>query len=461
MTADSTYRALSYWHDTVPGPLDPRPPLEGSFRVDVAIVGAGFSGLWTAYSLAVADPTLRIAVVEREIAGFGASGRNGGWVSAAFPVAKPELVAACGRDATIAMQRTLFDTVDEVGRTCEAEAIDAHYRKGGSLGVATLQPEADRFKASLEEDLALGFDDGDWAWLTAEEASRHVRVAGAIGALWTPHNARVHPARLARGLADAAERRGVQIFEGTAVRSVEGRIVRADRGRLRADVVVLATEGYGARLGVRRRAVAPVYSYMAATEPLPASFWDAVGWAGYACVWDGPRLYLYAQRTEDDRVAIGGGAIRYPFASRVRPSFDRPERIFRQIRRIIGQRWPAASDARITHSWGGALGVARDWFPSVGLDRGTGIAWAGGYAGDGVAAANLAGRTLRDLILDRDTDLVHLPWTGHRSPPWEPEPLRWLGVAGSWGLASLADRVEARTGRAPAALDTAMERLRR
>ncbi|MGZ4150585.1 MAG: FAD-dependent oxidoreductase, partial [Actinomycetota bacterium] len=191
------------------------------------------------------------------------------------------------------------------------------------------------------------------------------------------------------------------------------------------------------------------------------SLWDEVGWGGYECVWDGPRLYLYAQRTEDDRIAIGGGAIRYPFASRARPSFDRPDRIFRQIRGIIARRWPAAAEAEITHMWGGALGVPRDWFPSVGLDRRSGIAWAGGYAGDGVAAANLAGRTLRDLILDRDTDLVHLPWTGHRSKSWEPEPLRWLGVAGSWGLASLADRRERRTGRAPAALDAAMDRLRR
>ncbi len=461
MATDPEYRKLSYWHDTVPGSLAPRPSLEGNFRVDVAIVGGGFTGLWTAYSLAAADPTLRIAVVEREIAGFGASGRNGGWVSAAFPVPKGALAAACGRDATIAMQRTLFDTVDEVGRVCEAEGIDAHYRKGGSLGVATLRPEADRFRASLEEDRAFGFDEADASWLTAEEAARHVRVEGAIGALWTPHCARVHPSRLARGLAEAAERRGVRIFEGTAVRSVDRTMLRSDRGRMRADVVVLATEGYGTDLRPRRRAVAPVYSYMVATEPLPSSFWDEVGWGSYECVWDGPRLYLYAQRTEDDRIAIGGGAIRYPFASRVRASFDRPDRIFRQIRRIVARRWPSAADAEITHAWGGALGVSRDWFPSVGMDRRRGIAWAGGYAGDGVAAANLAGRTLRDLILDRDTDLVHLPWTAHRSPPWEPEPLRWLGVAGSWGLAALADLRERRTGRPPAALDAAMERLRR
>ncbi len=461
MRTDPDYRGLSFWHETAPGRLDPRPPLRGNVRADVAIVGAGFTGLWTALSLAAADPSLRIAVLEREIAGFGASGRNGGWVSGAFPAPKTAIAAAHGRDAAIAMQRALFDSVDEVGTACLSEGIDAHYRKGGSLGVATLQPEADRFHALLEEEHAFGFGDADAAWLSAQEAQRRVRVDGAIGALWTPHCARVHPARLARGLAEACERRGVRIFERTPARSVEGRIVRAEHGRVRADIVVFATEGYGADIQARPRGVTPVYSYMVVTEPLPASFWDQVGWQGYECVWDGLRLYLYAQRTQDDRIAIGGGGVRYPFASRVRPSFDRPQAVFRQLRRIIAERWPAAAEARITNAWGGALGVPRDWFPSVGLDPGRGVAWAGGYAGDGVAAANLAGRTLRDLILDLDTDLVNLPWTGHRSPAWEPEPLRWLGVAGGMRLVGLADRRERRTGRAPALLDRALDQLRR
>jgi glycine/D-amino acid oxidase-like deaminating enzyme len=457
---EGSYRGLSLWHRSVPGPLTPRLSLAGDVRADVAIVGAGFTGLWTAYELVKAEPTMRIAVLEREIAGFGASGRNGGWVSSAFPVPKGMMADAYGRDATIALQRALFDTVDEVGRTCDAEGIDAHFRKGGAIGVATLQPEADRFLAAIEEDRAFGFGPDDVAWLSADELGRRVRVNGAIGASFTRHCARVHPALLARGLADVVERRGVHVFERTRVRSVADGVVEAESGRIRADVVVRAVEGYGTDIRPRRRTVAPVYSYMVATEPMPASFWDEVGWDGYECVWDGPRMYLYAQRTEDDRIAIGGGSLRAPFASRVRPGFDRSDRVFLQIRRVIRHRWPAAADARITHAWGGALGVSRDWFPSVGLDRGRRSAWAGGYAGDGVAAANLAGRTLRDLILERDTDLTDLPWVGHRSGRWEPEPFRWVGVNLGVSLAVAADRFERATGRAPAALDRALERLR-
>ena len=450
------YRRLSFWHATVPDDLTPRASLVGDATVDVAIVGAGFTGLWTAHALAERDPSLRIAIVEREIAGFGASGRNGGWVSSIFAAPKSRVAATYGRDAAVALQRAMFDTVDEVGRACEAEGIDAHFRKGGSLGFAFDRPQADRLLASVEEDRSFGFGEDDTRWLEADAARRQIDAAGALGAVWSPHCARVHPGRLVRGLAGAVERRGVRLFERTPAVDVRTGEVTTPEGRLLADVVVRATEAYGA---VDPRGLAPVYSYMVVTEPLTPGFWDAVGWAGYECVWDGPRLFAYAQRTDDDRIAIGGGRIRAPFASRTRPGMDRPEAVFRAIRRIVVERWPAAAGVRMSPGWGGALGVPRDVFPSVGLDRSTGIAWAGGYVGDGVATSNLAGRTLADLILGRDTDLVRLPWVGHRSPRWEPEPLRWLGINAGFRLSQLADMVESRVGRAPRSLDLVIDQL--
>jgi glycine/D-amino acid oxidase-like deaminating enzyme len=357
------------------------------------------------------------------------------------------------------MQRAMFATVDEVGTACDAEGIDAHYCKGGSLTVAVDAPQAERIAGMLEEDRSFGFGEEDSSWLDAEATRARLDVAGAVGAMFTPHCARVHPSRLARGLADAVERRGVALFERTPVVGTDDRVLITPHGRLRADVVVWATEGYGGRTAPRGRDVAPVYTYMVATEPMPSAFWDEVGWSGYECVGDGPRLYLYAQRTDDDRIAIGGGALRYPFASRARPSMDHAPTVFRQIARILVRRWPAAAGARLTHAWGGPCGMSRDWFPSVGVDRTRGFAWGGGYVGDGVAASNLAGRTLADLILDRDTDLVRLPWVGHRWPRWEPEPLRWLGVRSGIGLARVADLVESRSGRVPHLLDVAMDRL--
>jgi glycine/D-amino acid oxidase-like deaminating enzyme len=228
------------------------------------------------------------------------------------------------------------------------------------------------------------------------------------------------------------------------VTQIASHAVHSTHGRVRADVVVRAVEGWTATLPGTRRALAPVYSLVIATEPLPATVWDEIGWHGHETVTDGRHLLVYAQRTADDRIVFGGRGAPYHFASRVRPSYDEEPNVFTALRSSMSELWPAVADAAITHQWGGPLGVPRDFHPSVGLDRAKGIAWAGGYVGDGVAASNLAGRTLANLIVGRETDLVHLPWVGLHSPTWEPEPLRWLGVNGVRWLASSVDRAEAR-----------------
>jgi glycine/D-amino acid oxidase-like deaminating enzyme len=300
---------------------------------------------------------------------------------------------------------------------------------------------------------SFGFGDDDYRWLDAAEAAGEIAARGVLGAAWTPHCASVHPALLARGLAEAVERRGAPIHERSAVLAIEpgapGRRPAAvtAAGRVRADVVVRATEGYTPGLAGHRRTLVPVYSLMIATEPLPDAFWDEVGWRRRETLTDGRHMLIYAQRTADGRIAIGGRGAPYHFGSRIRPAYDRVPAVFERIRAAMAGLFPGAAGARITHTWGGALGIPRDWFSSVGLDRGTGLAWGGGYVGDGVSTTNLAGRTLADLILERRTDLVDLPWVGHRSPGWEPEPLRWLGANALRLLAGSADRAEARTGR--------------
>jgi glycine/D-amino acid oxidase-like deaminating enzyme len=196
-----------------------------------------------------------------------------------------------------------------------------------------------------------------------------------------------------------------------------------------------------------KRALMPLYSLMIATEPLPPAFWDDVGWTNRETLNDGRHLIIYAQRTGDDRIAIGGRGAPYHFGSRIADSFDREERVFALLQRALVGLMPAAADARITHRWGGPLGVPRDWYTSVTFDRATGLGAAGGYVGDGVATANLAGRTLTDLILERDTEITRLPWVGHRSRRWEPEPLRWIGTNLALWIMATADDVERRTGR--------------
>lgn len=441
------YRSRSLWLDMVPSSLTPRPALSGSLDVDVAIVGAGYTGLWTAYYLRLDDPTLRVAVLEREVAGFGASGRNGGWCSALFPASTAKVASASGREAAVALQRAMNATVDEVGRVVAAEGIDCGFSKGGTVVLARSAPQLQRAKADVEEARHWGFGPEDLRLLEAEEAAAMLHATRVLGGTYTPHCAAIDPARLVRGLAEAVERSGVQIFEHTpATRIAPGR-VETPHGTVRAEVVVRATEGYTAGLPGHRRTLAPVYSLMLATEPLDEQAWAAVGLDGRATFSDFRHLIIYGQRTTDGRIAFGGRGAPYHFASRIRTAFDRNPRVFAELRRVLVDLFPALSDVKITHTWGGPLGIPRDWFASVGLDRATGLAWGGGYVGDGVGTSNLAGRTLADLITGAESDLVRLPWVGHRSPRWEPEPLRWLGANAGLRTMSSADHVEERTGR--------------
>jgi glycine/D-amino acid oxidase-like deaminating enzyme len=463
-SADTTgYAALSLWWDGLE-PVPVRRSLDGALDVDVAIVGGGFTGLWTARSLLEADPTLRVVVVEKEVVGFGASGRNGGWCSALFAASDARIERQHGHDAAMAMRRAMQASVDEVGAAAAADGIDCRYEKGGTIVAARSAAQVQRSTNEIDEARAFGLGEEDLRWLDAGEATKVLGAKGVLGATFTPHCAAIDPARLVRGLADTLERRGVTVLEGTEVLAIEPATagqrprVRTAFGTVVADVVVRALEGWTPTLAGAAREIAPVYSLMVATEPLPAEFWADAGLDGRPTFADHRHVIIYGQRTADDRIAFGGRGAPYHIGSSVRPSFDRDPGVFKMLRETLVELFPALVDARITHRWGGPVGVPRDWHSSVGYERESGIAWAGGYVGDGVSTTNLAGRTLADLIVGRDSELVRLPWVGHRSPRWEPEPLRWLGInMGLWATEA-ADRTELRNGQ-PSWIAARMERL--
>jgi glycine/D-amino acid oxidase-like deaminating enzyme len=455
------------WHDSLVADgtddLAPRPALDGDTQVDVCIVGGGYTGLWTAYYLLRDDPSLSVLVVEAEIAGFGASGRNGGWCSALFPPSTTALARRHGRDAALAMRRAMNATVAEVGRVAADENIDCHWAPGGNVRLARTPVQLRRARAEVDQDARFdGVDDVHL--LGAAQARELVGATGVLGGTYIPHCARIHPARLVRGLARAVERRGGRIVERTRVLRIEpgtvpvrangaagrngsGPRVGTDRGEVRARHVVRATEAWTATLPRSARDVIPVYSLVVATESLPASFWARAGLARGETFSDHRHLVVYGQRTADDRLVFGGRGAPYHHRSRIEPAFDRVPAVFAGLRRAVRDLFPALAGHAFTHAWGGPLGIARDWHASVGLDRLSGLAWAGGYVGDGVGTSNLAGRTLADLIAGRSTDLTRLPWVGHRSRRWEPEPVRWLEVNAGLRAMSLADGEERLTRR--------------
>ena len=367
MTDPAFYRSRSLWLDQLADdPLVPRPPLPGPVDVDVAIVGAGYTGLWTAYYLRRADPGLRVAVLEREVAGFGASGRNGGWCSSFVAMDREGVAGRVGRGAAIALQREMFDTVDEVGRVAGREGIDCHYVKAGALEVVTSPVQLARLEAGIRRARRWGMGADDLRLLGRAEAERRVRVAGLLDAALTPHCAAVHPARLARGLAEVVERLGTPIYESTeATRIRPGRVDTA-RGAVRAEVVVRATEGYSVTLPGLRRSVLPLYSLMLATEPLPESRLgrDRLGGRG--------RWPPAATSSPTPSAPATAG---WPWAGAAPPTTSGRRSgmattetaiVHARLEAALAQLPPPAAGARITHRWGGPLGIpATGWHRSA------------------------------------------------------------------------------------------------
>jgi glycine/D-amino acid oxidase-like deaminating enzyme len=430
---------VSHWYSRLP---DPRPALPGDREADVCIVGAGYTGLWTAYYLKAADPSLRITVLEARFAGFGASGRNGGWLAGLAPGSRDLLAKRHGRDSVITWQRMLNETVDEVIDVTRREGIDADIVKGGNLEVARTAAQAVRLRAEVDEDRHWGISDTEI--LSGSQAAERVRVDKLMLGAFNPHCARVQPAKLARGLADVVERLGVTIYEQTPVTEISPGRAETPLGVLRAPIVLRATEGFTSRMRGLRRRWLPMNSAMIATEPVPESLWETIGWAGRETLGDLAHGFFYAQRTADDRIAIGGRAVPYRYASRIDHDGAVAQRTIDYLTGVLNTVLPQTRGVPIAHGWCGVLAVPRDWTAGVRLDSATGLGEAGGYVGHGVAATNLAGRTLADLALKRTTALTELPWVDHYSKTWEPEPLRWLGVQGLYSAYKLADRHEAR-----------------
>ncbi len=455
------YRSRSLWLDNHPDSLEPRAPLVGGTEADVAIVGGGYTGLWTAYYLLRLDPTLRVVVLEREIIGFGASGRNGGWCVGEIAASPDRHEQVAGNDSARRFLRELFDSVDEIGRVAEREGIDCHFAKGGTIRLARNAAQLKRQSDEVEHhQRAFGLNDDDLRLLGADEARTHLNATNVMGGLLFAHTAALHPARLVRGLGESVERLGGTIAEQTTVTAIEPGCAVTDRGVLKADVVVRALEGYTPTLAGHGRALAPLYSLMVATEPLSDDMWGEIGLSERQTFADDRHMVIYGQRTRDGRIAFGGRGAPYGFRSRIDPAIERRSGIHERIIETLVKMLPQLGDIAISHRWGGVMGVPRDWFPSVGFDRESGIAWAGGYVGEGVAPSNLAGRTLADLITRTDSPRTDLPWVGHRSRNWEPEPLRWLSINGGLRVMGLADRSEARSGQ-PSRLAKGMRRLLR
>jgi glycine/D-amino acid oxidase-like deaminating enzyme len=348
-----------------------------------------------------------------------------------------------------ALREAIKATVDEVGAVCQAEGIEADFHKGGGLIVANNAPQAERLREDLKYERAIGWTEEDSYWLDPDEFSARIRVSSKFGGIFNANTAAVNPAKLARGVADAAERRGASIYEQTTALGVEPGKVHTSHGTVRAQRIVMALDGYGSQLPGCRRKFLPSYEYMIATEPLSDQVWADIGLAERGLFGDASRLFTYAQRTADNRIAIGGRHVGYHYGSTLDARFEKNPRVDQMLIDSLRETLPQLGEFAVTHRWGGVLGLSRDLTASIEIDEKTGIAGPGSYAGEGVCPSNLAGRTLCDFALGRKTPLLDLPWVGHRSPQWEVEPLRWLGFQTAVALNRSTDRADTRGDRYP------------
>ncbi|MFF3613741.1 NAD(P)/FAD-dependent oxidoreductase [Streptomyces sp. NPDC002580] len=437
---------ISFWYadDGLPAP---REPLSGDATADVVVVGGGYTGLWTAYYLKKAAPFLRVTVLERKFCGYGASGRNGGWLYNGI-AGRDRYARLHGKEAAVRLQRAMNDTVDEVVRVAAEEGVEADIHQGGVLEVACTPAQLARLKAFHAHELSYGEKDREL--YGAKETAERIRVADAVGSTWTPHGARLHPVKLLKGLAAAVEALGVTIHERTPVTEIRPKHAVTPYGTVRAPYVLRCTEGFTSDLKGQKRTWLPMNSSMIATEPLTPEQWAEIGWEGREALGDMAHAYMYAQRTADDRIALGGRGVPYRFGSRTDNDGRTQRATVDALHEILVRLFPSLTGVGVSHAWSGVLGVPRDWCATVTLDRSTGLGWAGGYVGSGVATTNLAARTLRDLVRWDSgqagaTELTDLPWVGHKVRKWEPEPFRWIGVHGMYATYRTADRRELTT----------------
>ncbi len=430
------------WHAHAPG-RRPRPPLRHDLDVDVAIVGGGFSGLWTAYHLLEADPSLRICILERDVIGFGGSGRNGGWLMGAAPADLRVWERRFGLEAVRRAQGILVDAVDEIAGVIGLEGLGAPARLAGSLTLARSAAEVRRLEDRRAEALRTGWPERGLRWLDGDEVRERIGAVGVRGALEERPCGTLDPVRLVRALAERVEERGAMLHERSGVVAVEAGQVRTDAAVVRAERIVMATEAFTVEQRGQGRRYLPLASTIVSTEPIPAAVRRSIGWTAGEAVGDAHHLFFYAQITADGRLALGGRGAPYRLGSAVEHAGVADRRTTDRLEATIAELWPELASVPIEHRWSGSLAVPRDWCASCGVDAATGIAWIGGYAGHGVAASYVLARSLAPLLRGQPDPLGPVPWTQHRPRQWEPEPLRWLASQAIVRILGSSDRLEA------------------
>jgi glycine/D-amino acid oxidase-like deaminating enzyme len=402
---------------------------------DVAIIGAGFSGLWSAFHLKQFQPNLNIAVFEKEYVGFGASGRNGGWASAEYPTSGNRLIKENGLESYKNLRTAITKSIDEIGQIAKLNNWQIDYAKGGALVFARGNAQLSRISKEIDEEHQL---------LNKSQTTELLNIPSALGSVFTPHCAALNPFKLVRALADHLEKIGVMIYEQSSVSEIRDKQVEVNGFNVNCTFSIRATEAFTPKKWMGNKQI-PIYSLMVATEPLSSEVIKEIRNTQRATFQEACHLITYAQITGDNRLALGGRGVRYKLFSRLSERSEIDNRMHSALERRARSWFPQITNAKFEYRWGGAVALTRKWQAYLNFDQTTGRAEIGGYVGDGVTLSYLVAKTLAEKMSNIKT--ANLPFIDQGIGRWEPEPIRYLAVNAGFKATVLADYEEKITKR--------------
>jgi glycine/D-amino acid oxidase-like deaminating enzyme len=423
----------SLWRNQ--GSITARDCVKAANSFDVAIIGGGFSGLWSAYHLKQLQPSLKIAIFEQKYVGYGASGRNGGWASAEYPTSNSRLLKEHGVQTYKNLRKSLIESIDEIGQIAKSNAWQIEYAKGGALVFATNKAQLTRISSEIDDE---------HKFLTKDQASELLNVANIKGGIYTPHCAALNPFNLTQSLAKYLESIGVKIFEESKVEEISDKSLLVNGHRIGCQISIRATEAFTARKWIANQQI-PIYSLMIATERLSSEILTQIRNSQRATFQEACNLITYAQITGDNRLAIGGRGSRYKLFSHLSERSETDVRMHSALEKRAVKWFPQLQSVNFEYRWGGPIALTRRWQSYINYNPITGQAAIGGYVGDGVTLSYLVAKTLAQIIDGQKTP--DLPFVNQRIGKWEPEPIRYLAVNAGFKATVVADFEERITGR--------------
>jgi glycine/D-amino acid oxidase-like deaminating enzyme len=429
----------SFWLENY-GPYRPSPPLQGAQSVDVAIIGGGFTGLSTAINLRRLEPGLQVAVLEAEVVGFGASGRNGGFSMTLFGLEPAVTKMFFGQQRTVEAHRYMEQAVDYTDSLIKEFNIQSDYWFPGFLRAATTPGYVRRIQHDLEILTQMGIR--GIQWIDADTIRAEVDSPRFLGGWWEPRCGLLDPAKQARELKRVALELGAQVYELSPVEQIE----RGERftlstptGTLQADRIAFATNAYSHLIPQLRSKQVPAFTHMVVTEPLSQSQLDTIGWQNRQGVEDARNLVHYFRLSIDNRLVMGGSDVSLAYGRDMERDLN--QRVFSDLERDVVWLFPGLQGVRFTHRWGGPVSVPVDMAPVIGWLGDPRAVYSLGCVGHGVSMTHLNGCTLADLLLERKSDLTEVWFVNRRTLPWPPEPLRLIASHAIRGYLRIEDAI--------------------